>query len=97
MRRGSQIASIHVPRPQLSDAILMAERLSDLGERLSEPAHIATAHAGAATLRHVHALFQEVSNYDIDHMCTMRDCINPQHLQAVSHEENCRLRDWRRR
>lgn len=27
---------------------------------------------------------------ELDHLCRNRSCINPEHLQAVSHQENCR-------
>jgi DNA-binding transcriptional regulator YiaG len=26
----------------------------------------------------------------IDHLCRVRNCVNPEHLEAVSHAENCR-------
>lgn len=26
---------------------------------------------------------------EIDHLCRQRDCVNPSHLRAVSHNENC--------
>lgn len=41
---------------------------------------------------------------DVDHVCNRRDCVNPSHLEAVSHAENLRrirardarpLFDWR--
>lgn len=59
-------AEVFIERPQLADAIPMAQRCSELGERLAEPFDIATAHAAAATLRHVHGLILEFPNYDID-------------------------------
>lgn len=36
------------------------------------------------------------SGVEIDHTCNNRLCINPMHLQAVSHEENMRLGRERR-
>jgi len=27
--------------------------------------------------------------YDIDHLCRVRNCYNPSHLEAVTHRENC--------
>lgn len=33
--------------------------------------------------------------FDVDHLCAVRDCVRPEHLQTVSHSENCRRRDQR--
>ncbi len=33
---------------------------------------------------------------DIDHICNNRLCCNPDHLEAVTHKENCRRREIRR-
>lgn len=27
--------------------------------------------------------------YDIDHLCKVTKCVNPKHLEAVTHKENC--------
>ena len=27
---------------------------------------------------------------EVDHCCCVKDCLNPRHLQAVTHKENCR-------
>ena len=32
---------------------------------------------------------------EIDHLCSVRNCVNPAHLEAVSHQENIR-RSWDR-
>jgi len=32
---------------------------------------------------------------DIDHICREKLCVNPEHLQAISHKENCVLRERR--
>ena len=34
---------------------------------------------------------------EVDHTCNRRDCINPEHLQAVTHQENMRLGALRRK
>jgi len=31
--------------------------------------------------------------YEIDHLCRVRNCVNPEHLEPVTHEENVR-RAW---
>lgn len=28
--------------------------------------------------------------YEVDHICNVRDCVNPDHLQAVTHKQNMR-------
>lgn len=35
-------------------------------------------------------------NRQVDHICNNRNCVNPLHLQLVSHKRNCKLRDERR-
>jgi hypothetical protein len=35
---------------------------------------------------------------ELDHLCRVRDCVNPAHLEAVTHRENCRRREaWHAR
>lgn len=34
---------------------------------------------------------------EVDHKCNRRDCINPEHLQTVTHQENMRLSALRRK
>ena len=29
------------------------------------------------------------AGYEVDHLCRNRRCVNPQHLECVSHKENC--------
>jgi HNH endonuclease len=31
---------------------------------------------------------------ELDHLCRVRRCCNPKHLEAVTHEENMRRGDW---
>jgi hypothetical protein len=50
------LADYTTTRPQLSDAIPAADRLSELGSRLTSPGEAACCHTAAATLRHLHAL-----------------------------------------
>jgi hypothetical protein len=34
--------------------------------------------------------------YDVDHICENKACVNPDHLEAVTHEVNCRRRSgWK--
>jgi hypothetical protein len=35
--------------------------------------------------------------YDVDHICNNPLCVNPDHLQAVSHQTNIDLRELRRK
>ena len=30
--------------------------------------------------------------YELDHLCRVRECVNPEHLEAVLHKENMRRR-----
>ncbi len=32
----------------------------------------------------------------VDHLCNQRRCCNPQHLELVTHRENCKRRDSRK-
>lgn len=47
----------------------------------------------------VHRLVYELlvgnipEKYEIDHLCKVRNCINPDHLEAVTRAENCRRSD----
>ena len=47
------------------------------------------------TMRRVHRIAHELVNGDIpkdteiDHLCRTRNCVNPEHLEAVSHQVNC--------
>lgn len=34
--------------------------------------------------------------FDIDHLCKIKPCVNPDHLEAVSHKENVRRGDLRK-
>jgi hypothetical protein len=46
--------------------------------------------------RAVHRVFYDLfvgeipEGYDIDHLCMVRNCVNPDHLEAVTHRENVR-------
>jgi hypothetical protein len=31
--------------------------------------------------------------FDVDHLCGVKACVNPEHLEAVSHEVNCQRRN----
>ncbi len=60
------IAGIVIEHPQLCDAIPAAERLSELGSRLTDPQDAAICHVGAATLRHLRELATDEETYSID-------------------------------
>lgn len=62
-------------------------------------AHISTGYGHVrfdGKTRSVHRVMYELTHgeiseaMDIDHTCFVRDCINPDHLEAVSHHENLR-------
>lgn len=81
------ISDITIARPQLSDAIPMAERLSSLGDRLTDPMDIATAHAAAATLRHVHELVIGDGSCSIDDNTRRVVIATLTGLRALAHTE----------
>lgn len=47
-------------------------------------------------IAYAHRVFYEAHNgmipsgMELDHLCRVRHCVNPYHLDAVSHRENCR-------
>lgn len=65
--------------------------------------HIANAGYGALNLRSAPRMNAHRASYiafngpvfagvDIDHLCRQPLCVNPDHLEAVTHQENCRRR-----
>ncbi|QDP56445.1 MAG: hypothetical protein Tp152SUR00d2C52646391_41 [Prokaryotic dsDNA virus sp.] len=38
-----------------------------------------------------------IENRELDHSCCNRACVNPNHLNPVTHKKNCILRDKRNR
>lgn len=36
------------------------------------------------------------AGFDVDHLCGVKSCVNPYHLEAVSHKTNCQRRDAHR-
>jgi len=53
----------------------------------------------AGSLKKLHRLSYELmvgdipTGYDIDHLCRVRNCINPEHLEPVTRAENTRRGD----
>jgi hypothetical protein len=51
---------------------------------------------GRSILRQAHRVAYELTHgpipdgLEIDHLCRVRNCVNPAHLEAVTHSENCR-------
>lgn len=58
---------------------------------------------GGSNKRLVHRVMFAISwwpipeNYHVDHLCNVRDCVNPDHLEAVTRQENDRRRSERYR
>ncbi|MEL7513641.1 MAG: HNH endonuclease signature motif containing protein [Pseudomonadota bacterium] len=44
----------------------------------------------------VHAFGYLHANRHVDHLCRNRLCVNPAHLEPITHKENCRRRDQAR-
>lgn len=40
--------------------------------------------------RLVYELLIDTPGPELDHLCRNRDCVNPQHLESVTHKENCK-------
>jgi hypothetical protein len=38
-----------------------------------------------------------IEGKQLDHVCCVRNCVNPEHLQPVTAKKNCRLRERRSR
>lgn len=52
-------------------------------------------HSGQKQVAYAHRVAYELyrgsipTGMDIDHLCRRRNCVNPEHLEPVSHRENC--------
>ena len=95
-QRGHQFRKFHVP---------VGERLAKQSERTSTGCLVwtgPTAGAGYGVISHknrlayVHRVSYELSNgpipsgLEIDHLCEVKLCLEPSHLEAVTHAENMR-------
>ena len=34
------------------------------------------------------------AKYDVNHICEIRSCVNPSHLEAITHKENCLKKEY---
>ena len=60
--------------------------------RLAQKRTLTTAHKFA----YIHTKGPVPDGHDVDHICQNKLCVNPAHLEAVSHQENCQRRAARR-
>jgi HNH endonuclease len=72
-----------------------------LGRVVTLMAHVAlfaTFHAAPACADDLFLAYQEViaSGLELDHLCEMPPCCNPDHLELVTPSENCQRRGQRR-
>jgi hypothetical protein len=56
-----------------------------------------TYHKGRVCVAHV-VYYEEAfgpvpEGLELDHLCRQHECVNPLHLEPVTHKENCRRRD----
>lgn len=74
------------------DCVLHDGALSDLG-------YGRIGHNGSTTYAHIAAWERArgpvPDGFELDHLCNERRCVNVEHLQVVTHAENCRLRHER--
>jgi hypothetical protein len=71
-----------------------------LAKTVTLSAHVATyaaMHGRPASPDELWLMYQELvaSGLELDHLCSMRPCIYPDHLELVTPAENCRRRDAR--
>ena len=72
-----------------------------LGRNATLKAHIVVnvlLEAGVKTADDLYLAYKEhsASGLELDHLCGEQWCINPDHLEVVTGQENCRRRDARR-
>ena len=89
-----RIASNGVEWPSFMDQIVPANDCWMWTGRTNTKGYGQTTYQGRSV--QAHRLFYETRNgpipkgLEIDHLCRVRDCVNPDHLEAVTHAENVR-------
>ncbi len=48
---------------------------------------------GAHRLTYMYEMLEIPDGHDLDHLCRVRDCVSPLHLEPVTHKENLARRD----
>lgn len=86
MSIAERLEALSIPEPNTGCHLWMGA--------LNENGYGRVWHEGGAKQAH-RVAFEEANGpvpngMDVDHRCHMRACVNPAHLEAVSHQENCR-------
>lgn len=94
--RGHQFRQFHVPvEVRLDQNVIELET----GCRIWQGSKVGAGYGVVSTGNrrvYVHRLAYELANgpipegLEIDHLCAVKDCVNPEHLEAVTHAENMR-------
>ena len=55
------------------------------------------SHRNAHIVIYEHERGPVPNGLELDHLCRVKECVNPDHLEAVTHRENCRRGDGAKR